>query len=243
MSTEIMKTQSAMPAELLRMAIDKDADITKIEKLIELQERWENKEAKKAFAKSMVATQSKITIVKKTRENKHTHSMFADLGDVVSQNSPIYTAEGFSISFYEGETTKENHIRICADVMHEQGHKESYFYDAPMEGKGLRGEANMTPTHAKAATVSYGRRYLMCMILNIPTGDDVDGNKQKPATKDEEENPMYYEAIALTQKKFNGKNAEIIKWMKENGANKSIKQMDKEELSAFIDLINKEPQR
>jgi hypothetical protein len=42
----------------------------------------------------------------------------------------------------------------------------------------------MTPTHAYASTVSYGRRYAECCVFNIATEDD-DGNggRQQQATQ------------------------------------------------------------
>jgi len=60
-------------------------------------------------------------------------------------------------------------------VLHKAGHKETYHYDIPLDGVGIQGNPNMTKIHAKASSTSYGRRYLMCMIWNIPTQDD-DGN-------------------------------------------------------------------
>jgi len=101
--------------------------------------------------------------------------MYASLDGIVCQTKDAYTDQGFSITFFEGITDKENHIRICATVSHRLGHEKEYFYDVPMDGKGLAGKANMIPIHAKASSTSYARRYLMCMIWNIPTGDDNDG--------------------------------------------------------------------
>jgi len=45
-----------------------------------------------------------------------------------------------------------------------------------LDGVGIKGNANMTAIHGKASSAMYGRRYLLCLIFNIPTGDDVDGN-------------------------------------------------------------------
>ena len=33
----------------------------------------------------------------------------------------------------------------------------------------------MTQIHGEGSAIAYGRRYLTCMIFNIPTGDDDDG--------------------------------------------------------------------
>ena len=39
----------------------------------------------------------------------------------------------------------------------------------------MKGNANMTAIHAKASSVAYATKYLMCLIWNIPTADN-DGN-------------------------------------------------------------------
>lgn len=172
MTTEIVTTT---PMQLIDNAVAKGVDTEQLEKLLALQERWEANEARKQYSSSMVTVQSEIPTIVKNLRNTQTNSNYVALDRVISQTKDIYTKHGFSIVFHEGETGKEGFVRICADVIHRSGHKEQYHYDAPMEGKGIKGNVNMTATHGKASSTSYARRYLMCMIFNIPTGDD-DGN-------------------------------------------------------------------
>jgi hypothetical protein len=174
--TALEATQDNSPAEMIRMAVAGNADLDKLEKLLALQERYEANEARKIFASSFATAQSNILAVIKTKVNPQTHSKYADLGDVIESAKPVYTAEGFSVIFYEMDCPLPEHIRVCADVLHKSGHKETYHYDTPLDGKGLKGNENMTKIHGKASSVAYARRYLMCMIWNIPTADD-DGNK------------------------------------------------------------------
>jgi hypothetical protein len=165
----------SLPNETIKLAIEKGADLDKLEKLLTLQERYEANQAKKIYNAEMVTVQHEMPTVAKSLKNDQTHSSYASLEDIINKTREIYTARGFSISFYEGITDKQEQIRICADVVHASGHKETYWYDVPLDGMGLRGNSNMTKIHAKASSTSYARRYLMCMIWNIPTGDD-DGN-------------------------------------------------------------------
>ena len=161
------------PAQLIELAIEKgNIDLEKLEKLMRLQREHEADNAKKAFNSNMVLTQQDIPCVAKTLKNDQTHSKYASLDEIITQTKKIYTQHGFSISFYEGETPMVGCIRICADVVHAQGHKETYHYDVPMDGVGIKGNANMTAIHAKASSTSYAQRYLMCMIWNIPTADN-----------------------------------------------------------------------
>lgn len=165
------------PAQLIVETVQKTGNVTDLKELLAIQKDWEANEARKLFAKHFSKVQLEIEAVVKTKNNSHTNSMYADLSDVIESSKPVYTKEGFAVIFHEGVATGPDSVRIIADVLHNAGHKETFYYDVPMDGVGIKGSANMTKIHAKASSVSYGRRYLMCMIWNIPTSDK-DGNTQ-----------------------------------------------------------------
>lgn len=156
-------------------------DTDQMSKMLEIAERLKATVAREAYAADFATVQANIDAAVKTGYNPQTSSKYAKLEGVIEASKPAYTAQGFSVVFSEGVTEIEDHIRVCADVLHRDGHKESYHYDVPMGGIGIQGKVNMTAIHAKATSVTYGRRYLLCMIWNIPTQDD-DGNSagEKP---------------------------------------------------------------
>ena len=176
-NTAIVEAEVISTAQLIQEGIAKGIDLVALKEILKLREIDDAFKARKAYAKDFATAQANIMPVVKTKLNKQTNSKYSDLADVIETSQPIYTKEGFSVTFNEGDCPKENHVRILADVLHYQGHKEQYHYDVPMDGKGLRGNENMTAIHGKSSSVSYGRRYLMCMIWNIPTSDN-DGNTQ-----------------------------------------------------------------
>lgn len=163
------------PAEMLRIAVEGGADLEKLKSVLDLQERWEANEARKAYAKAFATAQANMLPVIKRKINKQTSSSYAELADIIETSQPIYTKDGFSVTFNEGDCPKQDHARIIATVLHCLGHKEQYYLDIPLDGAGIKGNANMTAIHGKASSVSYGKKYLMCMIWNIPTQDN-DGN-------------------------------------------------------------------
>lgn len=171
---EIVKSE---PADLIKLAIERGANLQDVEKLLALRVQFEENEAKKLYYKKLAIVHKDIPTVAKKLKNPQTNSKYASLDLIVEKTKEVYTAQGFSVCFYEGVTDKPNHVRVCADLIHESGHKNTYFYDVPLDGVGIKGNVNMTAIHGKASSVSYGRRYLMCMIFNIPTGDDNDGNQ------------------------------------------------------------------
>ncbi len=154
-------------------------DVEYIKGLLEVKREIEGDVAKAAYAHAFTAAQADIGGVVKTRKNKQTNSMYAGLDDVIEMSKTVCATHGFSITFSEGVTEVKDHIRLCATILHKDGHKEPCHYDVPLGGVGIKGVVMMTAIHAKATSVSYGQRYLLCMIWNIPT-KDVDGN-QPPA--------------------------------------------------------------
>lgn len=172
-------TPEITTSELINTAFLNKIDLVVAEKLLELRAKDDAFKARKVYAKDFATAQANILPVVKSKTNKHTQSNYSDLADIIGITQPIYTKEGFSVTFNEGETLKENHVRILADVLHFQGHKESYHLDVPLDGVGFKGNANMTAIQGKASSISYGRRYLMYMIWNIPTPDN-DGNNNSP---------------------------------------------------------------
>ncbi len=206
MENEIQKTEPMSPNQMIQVAIEGNADLEKLEKLLGLQERYEANEARKVFASDFANVQSEIAAVVKTKNNPQTHSKYAGLDDVIEMSKPIYTEQGFSIIFYEGETSVSDNIRVCADVLHKAGHKETYHFDVPLDGVGIKGNANMTKIHGKASSVTYGRRYLLCMIWNIPTQDDdgTTGSKIKdnlPPKPTEQQQEILNSICAILEKK------------------------------------------
>lgn len=169
--------QDSFLAAIERMSANPDVDVSKIEKIIEMQERIIDKNAEQSFNEAMVAAQSEMPVVPRDAKNQQTNSRYSKYETVLKYTKPVYTRHGFSLLFYEGDTTRESNIRVCVDVMHRDGHTKTRFVDVPIDDKGIKGTVNKTMTHAKGSSLSYGKSYLIRMVFNIPTDEsDDDGN-------------------------------------------------------------------
>lgn len=175
------------PAEISMELLKSGLKAEDLQGILAVQKDFEANEAMKAYNLDMVEVHRKIESVAKTKRNDQTKSRYAELDEIIKSAKPIYTEGGFSVSFSEGIGAPAENVRVACEVVHRLGHKQSYFYDVPLDGVGIKGNANMTKIHAKASSVSYGRRYLMCMIFNIPTSDDNDGNNSNIETLDEKQ--------------------------------------------------------
>lgn len=173
------------PLSLLQHAIDRDVDVERLSKLMDLQTKWEENEARKAFMKAMSECQSEMPRVVKNRDNKQTNSRYADLEVVNSTVMPVATKHGLSISFSEGSEfvgdkqipMRPNHYRTVMILRHRDGYSETHFYDLPTDEVGIAGKVNKTPLHGKASSTSYAERYLLCQVFSITiAGEDTDGN-------------------------------------------------------------------
>ena len=153
-----------------------DIPVDKIKQIFEMQEAALDRTARQDFNIAMTKAQNKIELVAAKELNKQTGSMYANLKAVLLKAKPVYTGEGFSLMFYEGDSPKESQKRVCVDIMHSGGHTEKRHIDVTIQTTGIAGKAMMTQIHGEGSAFQYGRRYLTCMIFNIPTGDDDDGN-------------------------------------------------------------------
>lgn len=162
---------------LSKLASDSSVSADKFELILKMKASEESGSGEKAYIKAMVSVQAEIPAITKDKNNPQTHSKFASVEAIKKIVTPVYTKHGFALSFGEGIPAKEGDIRVTCDVMHEEGHVKHYFYDCPIDDKGIQGKANKTETHGKASGVSYGERYLLKLIFNLAIQDeDDDGN-------------------------------------------------------------------
>lgn len=169
--------QSQMVSMIERMAMSPEVDVEKLERLMAMQEKMLDREASQEYTRAMVRVQSEIQGVTRDKANPQTHSRFVSLEAMKKAVVPVYAREGFALSYGEADCPKENHVRVTCKVMHSGGHSENFFYDCPIDDKGIQGAVNKTPTHGKASAVTYGERYILKLIFNITIQDeDDDGN-------------------------------------------------------------------
>jgi hypothetical protein len=174
----IQESATSIIQVIERAALNPDIDVEKMERLLAMQERILTHGAKMAFNDAMRAAQSEMPKIKRNRENKETHSKYADLEAVTDQAVPIYTKHGFSVSYGTADCPITGHYRVTALCAHSGGYERQYQADVPIDNTGPKGTQNKTMTHGFGSTMSYGRRYLICLIFNITlTNEDKDGNQ------------------------------------------------------------------
>lgn len=167
-----------MVAMMERMALNPNVDVAKLEKLYELAERVNSRKAETEFQSAMAIVQSDCKQVATDANNPQTRSRYASYAAIDAVLRPVYSAQGFAVSF-DTEPASPEMITMILRLMHRGGHCQTYRITMPADGKGAKGGDVMTKTHATGAAMSYGMRYLLKMAFNVAVGEyDNDGNDE-----------------------------------------------------------------
>jgi hypothetical protein len=172
----VPKPEPITAMSLLQSAVDKGASIDTVERLAKLQREMMDYEATVEFNHAMMRCQERMKRIATDMTNPQTHSRYASYAQIDRAIRPIYTSEGISLSFGDGEPPSPDMVRIICYVA-KGGFTRIYHKDMPIVTAGPQGKAVMTPTHATGTADSYAKRYLVKDIFNLAVGeDDNDGN-------------------------------------------------------------------
>lgn len=199
--------QQAAPANLMQAlataAANPAMDVAKVKELFAMHKELQDREAAQAFADALAKAQANVVPIVKDRRNDHTKSTYATLAAIVDVVTPVITAEGLAVSYDTFDPVRDKDlpplatgwVRVIAIVSHRGGHSRKYHLDGPLDDAGKDGTKNKTGIQAMGSTVTYLRRYLFCMIFNVATTDDNDGNGANGAGMDEKKLEEYLALI------------------------------------------------
>jgi len=168
---------TGLQAALQQALMLPEQGVERLERMWEMHKEMQDRDAAREYAAAMKRTQAAMPSIQKRGNNPQTKSQYALLEDINRAITPIYTGEGFSLSFGTVKSDLPDHVGIVCDVLHDAGHSRTYHYDAPIDNAGINGSLNKTLTHGRGSAISYGQRYLIKMIFNLTIGgEDDDGN-------------------------------------------------------------------
>ena len=152
---------------LIEMAITQGADIDKLERLMQLQERYDAKNAKSAFLSALSMFQAKCPVIV-SKKAGHNYK-YAPLGDIVAQIKEILFHCGLSYRFEQSQDG--DLITVNCITSHIEGHSESLSMTGKADTQGSK-----SSIQAIGSTVTYLRRYSLLGAFGIVTADeDSDG--------------------------------------------------------------------
>lgn len=161
-------------AIISRAASDPNCDIDKLERLMAMHERMQAKSAEAAFNAAMAQMQIDMPTVGEGGLNKHTGNAYATIDDINRAIKPIMFKHGFAVTFKVVHA--KDGISVTGILVHAAGHREETTLLLPIDAG-----AGRNAVQALGSSVTYGKRYVMCALLNITTGDAPDDDGQAAA--------------------------------------------------------------
>ncbi len=176
MSHEVITQTQASPAEMIRAAVTGGADLDKLEKLLEIQIKWEANEAKKAYHAAMSDFKSVPIEIEKDKKVGYSTSKgnvaysHATLANVVRVITKELSKHGLSASW----RTNQDQYRICVTckITHVLGHSEETTLCASADDSGSKNSIQ-----AIGSTVTYLERYTLLAATGLATSDQDDDAK------------------------------------------------------------------
>jgi hypothetical protein len=176
---------STILAFIEQIALNPDADVEKLERMMAMYERLKAKEAELAYNAAKGRILKKLASIKIVKNRSVLHEIeqgkpqkgayeafkYAPLEEIDKHLRPLLAQEDMDLS-YSDEPREDGGIVIRGRLKHlPGGHYEDSFMPAPPDTSGGKSDVQ-----AVGSTNSYLRRYVACNIFNIVVvGDDDDG--------------------------------------------------------------------
>jgi len=163
------------PMTLLAGALERGMAPEMIKQLMDLQERWEATQARKAFDNAMAAAKAEIPVIFKNRTvdftsaKGRTNYKHEDLAEVARTVNPILAKHGLSYRFRTKSPVGEP-ISVTCVVSHRDGFFEENELIAGRDETG-----NKNSIQAIGSTLTYLQRMTLKAALGLAASDDDDG--------------------------------------------------------------------
>lgn len=184
---EVVPPASPTPLTLLQQAIAQGMDIAQLEKLMEMQERWERRQAEKAFQDAFAEFQSIVPVIRKNKVNKINSQKgaysykSADLGEIAKTIKGALKETGLSYRWEFDE--KGNKLKVTCLVSHRDGFTKSSDMEAEKDDSGGKNKIQMS-----GSTATYLQRYTLIGALGLTTADeDNDGRNHSPVQSEQQQ--------------------------------------------------------
>ena len=167
--------QAITPPALLQQAIA--AGNTELaSKLMDLMERWEKNQARKAFDEAIADAKAEIPPVIKNRAvdftsaKGRTNYRYEDLAEIARTIDHILGRHGLSYRYRTSSPTNEP-VTVTCIVSHRMGHSEENTLSAGRDDTG-----NKNSIQAIGSTVTFLQRYTLKAALGLAASNDDDAN-------------------------------------------------------------------
>lgn len=149
---EVRSLPAITPMHMLQMAVEKGADLEYLQKLMDLQERWEANQARKSFNAALAAFKKNPPVVVKDMLNKQYGSTYSSLGNLVNVVNAALGEHGLSASW---DVQSGDVIKVTCILEHIDGHQKRVTIEGPRDVSGSKNtlqQIRSTLTYLKGDT-------------------------------------------------------------------------------------------
>ncbi len=161
------------PAQAIMQAVQSGTDLAQLEKVLELQIKWEGNEARKAYHVAMSAFKANPPKIVKDKQvsfstsKGQTSYKHATLANVTESISKALSEHGLSATW----STKQNGgITVTCKITHVLGHSEETSLTGQPDATGSKNSIQQI-----GSTITYLERYTLLALTGLATSEDDDG--------------------------------------------------------------------
>jgi ERF superfamily len=168
--------QVANPMSMIATALEKGASVETLEKLMNLQERWETNQSRKAFIAEMALARPKFLPILKKNNGYNSRYKYESLSDVMDAVDGPLGDHGFSYDWIT-EDIEGGRIRVTCVVTHEDGFSRKNSLSGHPDDTA-DSKANMNAHQRMGGAVTYLQRYTLKAALGVAASLDTDGSSR-----------------------------------------------------------------
>lgn len=173
----VVAAERVTPMTLIEKAQAANASIEQMQQLFELQIRWEENEARKAYHLAVANFKAESLVILKDKKVGYTNKdgtftgySHSTLGNIVQTIVPIMSKHGLSHSWEPSQQGQD--ITVTCHLTHSMGHSTKVTLSA---GKDDSGKKNLI--QQVASTITYLERYTLLAITGLASSDQDDDGR------------------------------------------------------------------
>jgi len=213
-------------------ARDPNVDVQKMHGLLDIQERMMNKQAEMSFTAALTALQGELPRITQDAEIRHSGRLIAKYAKYETIDAairPLLIQNGFSLRY--NTRNDDGKVIVTGTLSHKDGHSITDEIPLAIDTGGAKNSVQ-----AVGSTISYGKRYLVGMLLNLVfEGEDDDGKAAGYA-------PISEEQAAEIKRKLMETDADVKKFLELVNA-KSVDEISVDKYALAMIALNRKAEK
>ena len=210
----VEQSSVALMRVIERAALDPSFDVEKLSRLLDVKERWDREEARKAYHAALAAFKAAPPTITKNRHvaftsrrtGEVTEYDHATLDEVVYKLVPALAQHGLSHA-WGTEQLEGGRLKVTCKLTHRDGYSEAVSLAGPPDDSGHKNAIQQS-----ASAISYLERYTLLAITGLAaSGEDDDGRSTGNGDQHE---TISVEQIAKLNAKIEETGAELAGFLK-----------------------------